>query len=121
MIRPLPPPEHNNPGELFESFQVKRLRKWAPVRTYHALIPQGVAGKRWKLWVNMLTRHGVDKPEGLAADNSTRPILQPFALILTIADPDRKSNTIYDEMARILRTRFKSRNLQLRPTVQVRA
>jgi hypothetical protein len=117
----LVPPEHNNPGELFESFQVEKLRKWAPVRTYHRLIPQGVAGKRWKLWVNMLTRHDVDKTDGQAFENPAPPILQPFALILTIADPNRKSKTIYDEMARILRTRFKSRNLQLRPTVQVRA
>jgi hypothetical protein len=119
-VQGLVPPEHNNPGELFESFQVERLRKWAPVRTYHRLIPQGVAGKRWKLWVNMLTRHDVDKTEAQAGENSIPPILQPFALILTIADPDRTSSTIYDEMARVLRNRFKSQNLQLRPTVQVR-
>ena len=100
---------------------MQRLRKWAPVRTYHTLIPQGVAGKRWKLWVNMLTRHDVEKTGGQASETSAPPILQPFALILTIADPERKSKTIYDEMARILRTRFRSRNLQLRPTVQVRA
>jgi len=117
----LVPLEHNNPGELFESFQVEKLRKRAPVRTYHRLIPQGIAGKRWKLWVNLLTRHDVDKTDGQGIGNSAPPIIQPFALILTIADPSRNSKTIYDEMARILRSRFKSRNMQLRPTVQVRA
>lgn len=116
----LVPPEHNNPGELFESFQVERLRKWAPVRTYHTLIPKGVKGKRWKLMVNMLIRHDVEKIDQTGGDIEPAPILQPFALILTISDPDRRSLTIYDEMARILRTRFKSRNLQLRPTVEVR-
>jgi hypothetical protein len=115
----LVPPEHNNPGELFESFQVERLRKWAPVRTYHALIPKGVTGKRWKLMVNMLTRHDVEKPKESGIDAVEPPILQPFALILTISDPEKNAR-IYDEMARILRNRFKSRNLQLRPSVQVR-
>jgi hypothetical protein len=31
----LVPPEHKNPGELYESYQVEKLRKWAPVRTYY--------------------------------------------------------------------------------------
>lgn len=120
IFRGLVPPEHNNPGELFESFQVERLRKWAPVRTYHTLIPNGVTGKRWKLMVNMLTRHEVEKIDQ-GDDDAGAPILQPFALILTISDPERKAVTVYDEVARILRTRFKSRNLQLRPSVEVRA
>jgi serine protease AprX len=121
IFKGLVPPEHNSPGELFESFQVERLRKWAPVRTYHTMIPNGVIGKRWKLMVNMLTRHDVEKLDQGDNQSSVAPILQPFALILTISDPERRSVTIYDEMARILRTRFKSRNLQLRPTVEVRA
>lgn len=120
VFKGLVPPEHNNPGEMFEAFQVEKLRKWAPVRTYHALIPRGAAGKRWKLMVNLLTRHDIDKPSGQADEPPAAPILQPFALILTIADPDRRA-PIYDEMARILRTRFKSRNLQLRTTTQIRA
>jgi hypothetical protein len=120
VFKGLVPPEHNNPGELFETFQVERLRKWAPVRTYHTFIPKGVSGKRWKLMVNMLTRHDIDKPSGQTAENTVPPILQPFALILTIADPEQKA-PVYDEMARILRSRFKSRNLQLRSTTQIRA
>jgi hypothetical protein len=31
----LVPPEHKNAGELYESYQVEKLRKWAPVRTYY--------------------------------------------------------------------------------------
>ncbi|MBK8324821.1 MAG: hypothetical protein IPL06_19590 [Betaproteobacteria bacterium] len=31
----LVPPEHKNPGLLYESYQIAKLRKWAPVRTYH--------------------------------------------------------------------------------------
>ena len=31
----LVPPEHKNAGELYESYQVETLRKWAPVRTYY--------------------------------------------------------------------------------------
>jgi hypothetical protein len=105
---------------MFETFQVQKLRKWAPVRTYHTLIPKGVTGKRWKLMVNLLTRHDIDKSVNESGENIAPSILQPFALILTIADPQRKV-PVYDEMARILRTRFKSKNLQLRSTTQIRA
>jgi len=110
VFKGLVPPEHNNPGEMYESFQVEKLRKWAPVRTYHNWIPNGVSGKRWRLMVNMLCRHSVEN----------EALVQPFGLVLTIADPERKA-PVYDEMARILRNRFKSRNLTLRPTIQVRA
>jgi hypothetical protein len=120
IFKGLVPPEHNNPGEMFETFQVQKLRKWAPVRTYHTLIPKGVTGKRWKLMVNLLTRHDIDKPGNESGGNIAPSILQPFALILTIADPQRKA-PVYDEMARILRTRFKSKNLQLRSATQIRA
>jgi len=34
IFRGLVPPEHKNPGLLYEFFQVEKLRKWAPVRTY---------------------------------------------------------------------------------------
>lgn len=43
----LVPPEHKNPGILYESYQVEKLRKWAPVRTYHGdLGPRGERGDR---------------------------------------------------------------------------
>ena len=104
------PVEHPNKGILFESFQVQALRKWAPVRTYHRLIPTGAFGKRWRLRVELLCRHGV---EGTTASN------QSFALLLTISDPKRKA-PVYDEMVRSLRTRFQTQNLAVRPTVRVR-
>lgn len=104
------PVEHPNKGILFESFQVQALRKWAPVRTYHRLIPNGVAGKRWRLYVELLCRHGVE--ENTASN-------QPFALLLTISDPERRA-PVYDEMARSLRTCFQTQNLALRSTTRVR-
>lgn len=105
----LVPPEHNNVHELYEKFQVERLRKWAPVRTYHKRIPNGVSGLRWRLVVRLLSRH----PESEQAQGP-----QAFALLLTIADPGR-SSPIYDEMAQSLRVRFQARNLRLRPTIRV--
>lgn len=107
----LVPPEHKNPGMLYESFQVQSLRKWAPVRTYHGrLDDKGERGNRWRLKVQLLTRHGVES-EGFRS--------QPFALIVTIADPDRRA-PVYDEVGQILRTRFKAENLTLRAATRIR-
>jgi serine protease AprX len=103
------PPEHNNVHELYEKFQVEKLRKWAPVRTYYKRIPSGVSGLRWRLKVGLLSRH----PETEQA-----PGPQPFALLLTIADPERTA-PVYDEMAQSLHARFQARNLRLRPTVRI--
>ena len=105
------PPEHANPGQLYESFQVKNLRKWAPVRTYHRLLPKGITGKRWRLCLELLCRHGVER---------TVASSQSFALLLTIADPKRKA-PVYDEMIRSLRSRFQTQNLTLRSGVRVQS
>jgi serine protease AprX len=106
----LVPPEHKNPGLLYESYQVEKLRKWAPVRTYFgSLGEKGERGEKWRMKVQLLTRHGVEKDAMKS---------QPFALILTIADPTRKA-PVYDEMVRKIRTRFQSQNLTLRPTTRV--
>ena len=106
------PAEHNKVSKLYEAEQVEKLRKWAPVRTHHRRIKGGITGKRWRLKLEMLCRHGVDEAM----------IQQPqeFALILTISDPSRRA-PVYDEMARVLRTRYKSQDLILRPNVQVRS
>ena len=104
------PVEHPNKGLLFESFQVQALRKWAPVRSYHKLIPNGVQGKRWRLYVELLCRHGVEQ---------TTVSKQPIALLLTIADPAKRA-PVYDEMVRSLRTRFQTQNLAVRPSLRVR-
>jgi serine protease AprX len=111
MFHGLVPPEHTKVSKLYEAVQVEKLRKWAPVRTHHKLLKNGVTGKRWRLKLEMLCRHGVEE--------SAVQHPQDFALILTIADP-RKRAPIYDEMARILRTRYRSQDLILRPSVQVR-
>ncbi len=114
------PQEHLKASKLFESFQVEKLRKWSPVRTYYRNITRGISGERWKLKVNMITRHNFIKSnEEIQKQLFSTDYLQKFALILTIADPNKRA-PIYDEMARILRTRFQSRNLQVRPTIQVR-
>lgn len=107
------PLEHQHPGQLYESFQVRKLRKWAPVRTYHRLLStRGITGLRWRLFVKMITRHDIeDRTAGLS---------QPFCLILTIADPTRRA-PIYDEMSQQLRTRFQTNNIMLRPSTRVQA
>jgi len=108
----LVPPEHKNPGVLYESYQVERLRKWAPVRTYHGDITKGQKGMRWRLKVQLLTRHETKEAQDMEP--------QPFALIVTIADPEKKA-PIYDEMARMVRSRFQSENLAVRPVVRVQS
>lgn len=110
----LVPPEHKNPGILYESYQVWKLRKWAPVRTYYGNLGEnGKKGFCWRLKLQLLTRHGID-----ADRDSARP--QPFAVILTIADPKKKA-PVYDEMAQIIRSRFQLQNLMVRPSVRVRS
>jgi serine protease AprX len=110
----LVPPEHKNRGQLYESYQVEKLRKWAPVRTYYGnLGDTGERGDRWRLKLQLLTRHGIDKDE-----DAFKP--QPFSLIVTIADPEKKAR-VYDEMAQIVRNRFQSENLTVRATARVRA
>jgi len=109
----LVPPEHKNPGALYEQYQVARLRKWAPVRTYYGnLNPKGHPGTRWRLMVRLLTRHGIEDREAF------KP--QPFSLVVTIADPDNKA-PVYDEMAQIIHNRFRAENLALRATARLRA
>ena len=108
----LVPPEHRNPGQLYETYQVEKLRKWAPVRTYHGrLSDRGERGNRWRLKLQLLTRHGIED------ETAFKP--QPFSLIITIADPKKKA-PVYDEMAQIVRTRFQAQNLAVRPQARVR-
>lgn len=109
----LVPPEHRNAGRLYESYQIEKLRKWAPVRTYHGCMgPTGERGLRWRMKLQLLSRHGIDKSD------TTRS--QPFSLIVTIADPERKV-AVYDEMAQLLRNRFQAQNLAVRSSARVRA
>ena len=109
----LVPPEHKNPGLLYESYQVAHLRKWAPVRTYHGdLGEKGKPGERWRLKVQLLARHGID--DGAEALKG-----QPFSLIVTIADPKKRA-PVYDEMARTILNRFQSQNLAVRAAARVR-
>lgn len=109
----LVPPEHKNPGLLYESYQVEKLRKWAPVRTYHGDMGEnGQRGDRWRLKVQLLTRHGIEDEEAY------KP--QPFCLIVTIADPAKQS-PVYDEMARSVRNRFQSQNLAVRAAGRIQA
>jgi serine protease AprX len=109
----LVPPEHKNVGQLYESYQVKNLRKWAPVRTYYGnLSEKGERGDRWRLKLQLLTRHGIDE--------NVRFKPQPFSLIITISDPEKKAR-VYDEMAQIVRTRFQAENLTVRAAARVRS
>lgn len=106
----LVPPEHRNPGQLYEYYQVEKLRKWAPVRTYHGDMGEnGERGRRWRLMLRLLTRHNEVE--------NFKP--QPFSLIITIADPKRTA-PVYDEVAQIVRSRFQAQNLAVRPRTRVR-
>ncbi|MBI3568139.1 MAG: S8 family peptidase [Gemmatimonadetes bacterium] len=107
----LVPPEHANPDRLFEEVQIKELRKWAPVRTYHGDLSAGERGNHWRMMVRLLTRHGV---EGLETRQA-----QPFALIVTIADPERRA-PVYDEMAQLIRTQYQAQNLTVRAEARIR-
>lgn len=109
----LVPPEHKNAGLLYESYQVEKMRKWAPVRTYHGHMGEkGERGTHWRLMLRLLSRHGIDRDKTIA-----KP--QPFSLIITIADPTGKA-PVYDEMAQIVRSRFQAQNLAVRSSVRIR-
>ena len=108
----LVPPEHKNAGEHYESNQVARLRKWAPVRTYYGSMVNGERGERWRMMLRLLTRHRIEDQEAF------KP--QPFSLIVTISDP-KKTVQVYDEMAQIVRNRFQSQNLTVRTAERVKA
>ena len=112
LFKGLVPPEHKNPGILYESYQIESLRKWAPVRTYYGdLGKNGVRGLRWRLKLSLLTRHNIEQAETFRS--------QPFALIVTIADPKKRA-PVYDEMSQILHNRFQSQNLTVRSPVTIR-
>ena len=106
----LVPPEHKNVGQLYESYQVEKLRKWAPVRTYYGHMGNGERGERWRMMLRLLTRHGIEDEDAFAP--------QSFSLIVTISDPEKKAR-VYDEMAQIVRNRFQSQNLTVRATARV--
>jgi serine protease AprX len=91
---------------------VEKLRKWAPVRTYYGNMQDGERGEHWRMMLRLLTRHGIEE------EDAFKP--QPFSLIVTISDPEKKA-MVYDEMAQIIRNRFQSQNLTVRTAVRVRA
>ena len=109
----LVPPEHKNPGILYESYQIENLRKWAPVRTYYGHLGlNGERGDRWRLMLRLLTRHELENQQ------TFKP--QPFSLIITISDPEKKA-PVYDEMSQIIHNRFQSQNLTVRTAARIRA
>jgi len=112
VLNGLVPPEHKNPGRLYETFQIQQLRKWAPVRTYYGDCGEnGERGNRWRLSLRLLTRHNIEYAD------SFKP--QKFALVISIED-NKKKAPVYDEMARILLNRFQSQNLAVRTPTRIR-
>lgn len=111
VFKGLVPPEFKDLGSLYEDYQIEKLRKWAPVRTYYGLLDEkGEKGNRWRLKLRLVTRHGIEKNTGFEP--------QKFSLIVTISDPNKKA-PVYDEMARIIRSRFKAENLNIKLAAQV--
>lgn len=109
----LVPPEHKNKGKLYETYQVEKLRKWAPVRTYYGnLGDKGEPGNWWRLKVGLLTRHDVKEDT-----EPQRP--QPFSLIITISDPTKRA-PVYNEMAQTVHNQYRAENLSLRATARIR-
>lgn len=103
----LVPPEHKDPGQLYEAYQIQTLRKWAPVRTYFGSMgKRGQAGERWCLRVRLLSRHTANQRS------------QKFSLLVTIADPEKKA-PVYNEMAVKIRNKWQVENLSLRSMIQV--
>ena len=101
------PPEHKEPSVFWEKDQVKELRKWAPVRTFHANFGEkGEPGERWRLKLQLLSRHEKAQEQMKA---------QPFALIITINDPEN-TVLVYDQMVEAirLRGRFSIEDLRVR-------
>ena len=86
---------------------------WDAVRIYYSnFCEKGERGYRWRLKLQLLTRHGIEDEEAF------KP--QPFSLIITISDPENKVR-VYDEMAQIVRNRFQAQNLTLRATARIKA
>jgi len=108
----LVPPEHKNKGQLYEDYQVQNLRKWSPVRTYFADLAKGEKGSNWRLKLQLLNRHEDPEPEERRS--------QPFAMIITISDPDGKA-PVYDEVSRMLRNRYEVSNLIVRSATRIQA
>ena len=80
-------------------------------RSHGDLGPNGQRGEQWRLMVRLLTRHDIEEEEAFRS--------QPFSLIVTIADPEKKA-PVYDEMSRVVRNRFRAQNLTLRSAIRVR-
>ena len=108
----LVPPEHKNWGELYESYQVEKCasgHRSAPITALWVTAREESAGG---MMLRLLTRHGIEDEEAF------KP--QPFSLIVTIADPEKKAR-VYDEMAQIVRNRFQSHNITVRTPARVRS
>ena len=108
----LVPPEHKNVGELYESLPGgKNCASGPRCAPITAAMVSGERGERWRMMLRLLTRHGIEDEEAF------KP--QPFSLILTISDPEKKAR-VYDELARIVRNRFQSQNLTVRTAARVK-
>ena len=88
------------------------LGKWSPIRTYQRTIPRGVGRSAdWRLELNYLTR----------ASEALPPRGVPFAVVLTIEDPDQAA-PVFDEMRLSLgRTNVQLSDLRTALTVSANA
>lgn len=93
-------------GERYEKDLIEHGFKWSPVKVYHKRFTRGISGDNWRLLLTPLQRSG---------DNS--PVVQQFALVVTIADPDGEVD-VYSDVVQQLQARFTVSDLEIRPRVR---
>lgn len=96
------PEEPLDHSRTYEEELIKFGFKWSPVKVYRRNIKSGVAGDRWRLALNIHHRSEFQPIEH-----------QTMALVVTIADPDRKAPVYNDMVVAMNRAGWVTTDLQL--------
>ena len=101
---PMDPPETS---QWYESQQIQHGYKWSPIKVYRRRIHSGVLGENWRLKVTANYR------SEYISDQS-----QPFALVITLRDPDQE-RPVYDQTVALMREiGWKTQDLQIRDRIR---
>lgn len=102
------PPEPGDLSQKYERYLIEHGFKWSPLKVYRRHIRRGVRGEKWRLLVSTLYRSGF-----------LPKVNQPFTLLITLRDPDRK-RPVYDETVRLITSiGWSSIDLAVRPRLRV--